>query len=652
MTSSTTRISLLPALVPLALPFIVGACIIPVGGAVVGDLRVTWSFDGSQRCAEVGVENVTIQLIQKGQEGKDGAKAFGQTAECIAGSMVIPDIVAGSYVMTAVGTGEVAVFNNGEGVTLDVLANQLTDASAALALANGEVVSRIEFQYNFAGEAVCSAADVTNINTQVIDDNGVAIAGSNTECITGLAVVEGIRVGEHTLQVEAVDGDGNVRFVAEKALLGLQRGETLRLDPLTLTPALVDVTVNFDMGGQSCTAAGVDNVAVQILDDDRVIAAQNVPCIDGRATFTDMPVGAYTVTIEGIDGNGEVLFNKAGVTLTLDGVDDDEADDDILDDISVSLDALLATVTVPFTFPDGATCAQLGVQNVDIQIIDSDGNATGTNVACVAGDSGPLIVADGAATIRIDAIVGEDVTFAASTDVTIPRGENVLAPIELAPQRTTLIVSWDFSLVVDSNVLVAGVDEAIPTNSCIDADVDTVIVRVFRGTALELAQAVDCDDGRVEMPGIPLRGGAANSNIIRVELEGVREQEGDAPFALKRDDAADIVLTEARTFSDVTLQPALAFALIVWAGDCGNANSATVDLRILTGGINSGINLPCAQGSQKIALPPGASNSTVTIFLRGIDGQGVAQGAASEQIGPLAPIDGINTFRFSGPSRL
>ncbi len=672
---SRSGAALAMALAPLAL----AGCIIPVGGAVVGDLRVTWSFGGVQRCAEVGVENVVIQLIEKGLEGKGGAKAFGQTAECIAGSMVIPDVVAGTYVMTAVGTGEVAVFDNGEGVIIEVLPNTLTEASAPLALANGEVVSRIEFQYNFGGEAVCSAAGVTNVLAQVIDDNGVAIAGSNTDCITGLATVEGIRVGEHTLKVEAVDAEGTVRYATAKALLGLQAGETLRLDPLSLNAAIVDVTVNFNFDGQSCAEAGVDNVAVQLtvfdngegndperpntnLADDRnlVVAAQNVPCIDGRATFTSMPVGDYQVNIDGIDGNGEVLFNAIALPLVLDGVDENPNDRLAIDDVDITLTAKRSTVTIPFRLA-GGTCAELGVQNVDIQVTQN-GQTIGTTVACVAGNSGPLIVAEGAAVIRIDALIGDEVSFQVSSDdasIAVPAGESIADVVVLEPVRTTLAVSWDFTLITNSITGVA--TRSPPTSSCTEAGVDTVVVRVFIDGVLEVAEAVDCDAGTVDIPGIP----SGPDARVKVEIDGIREQEGEVPFKINAADprVPGFAISGPRMVQRFTLEPQLAELLIVWRGVCGDVGAATVDIQITAelsggiGGINSGINVPCAQGSQTVVLPRSSVGSILEVSLRGVGGQGEPVGIRDVFPAPppedpepvfVAPA-GVTTIAFLGP---
>ncbi|MDP2339781.1 MAG: hypothetical protein Q8O67_02395 [Deltaproteobacteria bacterium] len=669
----------------LAAGVLASGCTIPIGGAEVGDLRVTWSFaaensDPSQRCSEFGVDNVTIQLIEKTPAEGQGAKAFGATAACIDGSMIIADVIAGTYVLTAVGEGEVSIFDNGEGLTIEVIANQESSVDAPLVLANGEVVSRVEFQYSFEGNPSCSASNVATINAQVIDVEGNAIAGSNTDCITGAAVVEAVRVGTHTLQVEAVDGDGNVRFVATEEINVLQAGKTVRPNPLDMTAALVDIQVNFSFEGRdSCAEAGVATVDAQLVFDGNVVAGQNVPCVGGSAIFPNMPLDVdgdgtvdaaldlYDLRVFGVDGGGEVLFsaNEDGVSFGEDAVR------------SIVLDANFSTVNVRFEFPEGITCADLGQPNIDIQIVDSANDSIGTNVACIAGDSGPLIAApskpsgaDRHATIRIDAVVGDDVIFrgiAEGADAEFFPGTNTIT-IPMVAERGTLEVSWDFSIVdggtqtVENGVVsfIPGLAPGPPTNSCIEADIDTVIVRVFENNRLLIAQAVDCDDGRVEMPGI-------NNGELEVTVEGIREQDGDAPF-LTEDVEIDMgnaaravelgqTVVGNRTSINITLQPALVFVLLVWTGDCGAAAAATVDIRVKAGALQSGINLPCAQGSQKLGLPPGSDSAPITITLLGVDGQGVPD--SSLDLRTIEPVDaaglpanlvnGLTVFRFDGP---
>jgi hypothetical protein len=646
---------------------LLSACVIPIGGAQVGDVRVTWSFDGSQRCSAAGVDEVSVQLIEKGKEGDKDASAFGLAADCIAGSLVLPDVVVGTYTMTVTGIGEVAVYNNGEGTDVEVVPGDLTDVAAQLALANGEVVSRIEFRYRFDGEGSCSAAGVDAINAQVIDGEGTPIAGSNTPCITGLVAVEGISTrGERTLEIEAVDADGNIRFRGSKDLQNLQPGETLPLGVIDLEPASSDVTVRFTFDGEtSCAEAGVDNIDAQLLDDEgRIVQGQNIDCVAGTMLFTDVPVGTYELRVDASDANNQVLYTQTEPALAVNAA--------VVDLGVINLEALAATVSVVFRLPDNLSCAEAGVDAVDIQIIDQDNNVTGTNVPCINGDSGDLLgPAPGQVAVRVQALSGVDVAFDGSIDGRrIGAGRNVIE-VDLQAVSTTLELSWDFVTVDVRDVQLLQTPLTDTTTFCATADVDTINVRVSQNSRLVEAVTVDCLAGRVELPGLP-------TGNLQVELEGTRQQEGDSiyfgrdedPVPCQVDDETceaiggecsadgictdhpgdndDIVATGARTSANVRLSPSLPFARVVWTGDCGVTQSATVDVQIQAGGVSTGINLPCANGNALIALPPGSESSPVTMALRGVDGQGLPVGRR-DAINDVTVVDGINTFRFEGP---
>jgi hypothetical protein len=614
-----------------------GSCVIPIGGAEVGDLRVTWSFEGSQRCSQVGVEEVTVQLIEKGKEGQ-GALAFGRTAPCVEGSMVLLDVVAGTYVMTVTGEGEVAVFNNGAGVDVVVAPNDETAVDAPLDLANGEVVARIEFNFRFPGGASCNEAGVTTINAQVIDENGIGIAGSATECLAGLAVVEGIRIGEHSLRVEAIDGDGNARFVGVRRLTGLQPGETLRIDPVALDARLSAVSVRYTFGGiRSCAQAGVTTVDAQLVDSDgAVVDGQNVACIAGRIDFANIPVGNYSLYLDGLDGNGAVQF-----TADVDDIVIAAAAEDLG---IINLVPLSSTVVVRLALPTGETCATLGVANIDVRIVDANGGTTGQAVACVAGEAVLPGPAPGNATIFAEGVSGEDVVIAGTRAAILTAGRNAPITVTLAPTRTRLEVGWNFNLVNDPNVQVAGDTIERVSSSCVEADVDTVLVRVLRGvgqgaTLLEAVE-VGCSLGRVEIPGIPIQGGN-----VRVELEGLRQQEGDSIFLAE---VNNVAVNAVRTRVAATLQPSVVFARVIWTGDCGVAGANTVDIQVSANGVSEGINIACATGNTLVALPPGTEDSLVSISLRGVDGQGVPR-PQRQTIDSVVVVPGIVTFRFTGP---
>jgi hypothetical protein len=615
-----------------------GSCVIPIGGAEVGDLRVTWSFEGSQRCSQVGVDDVTVQLIEKGREG-NGALAFGQTAPCVEGSMLIPDVVAGTYVMTVTGEGEVAVFNNGNGLDVVVAPNDETAIDAPLVLANGEVVSRIEFQFLFPGGRACNEVGIATINAQVIDENGIGIAGSATECLAGLAVVEGIRIGEHSLRVEAVDADDNVRFVGVRPLTGLQAGETLRIDPVQLEARLSLVSARYSFGGlDSCAQAGVATVDAQLIDADNgtVVDGQNVACIGGRIEFIDVPVGTYRLRLDGLDGDGLVQFTADVDDLTI---------DDVEEDLGVfDLDPLSSTVLVRFSLPAGETCATLGVANIDLRIVDADGGTTGQTVACVAGEATLLGPAPGNATVFAEGVAGDTVVIAGTRAAILTAGRNPPLVITLQPTRTRLEVRWDFSLVEDLDVTVAGNEVTRVSSSCTEADVDTVLVRVLRGlgqnaTLLEAVE-VACNVGRVEIPDILIQGGN-----VRIEVEGLRQQEGDSIFFA---DVNNVAVNAVRTSVAARLEPSIVFARVIWTGDCGVAQSNTVDIQVSAGGVSEGINIACAAGNTVIVLPPGTETSPVTISLRGVDGQGQPR-PQRQTVPSINVVPGVATFRFTGP---
>ena len=647
----TKGLTRLLRLAPAAL--MLSACVIPIGGAQVGDVRVTWSFDGSQRCSAAGVDQVSVQLIEKGKEGDKDASAFGLAADCIAGSLVLPDVVVGTYTMTVTGIGDVAVYNNGDGIDVEVAPGTLTDVAAQLALANGEVVSRIEFRYRFDGDGSCSAAGVDSINAQVIDGEGTPIAGSNTPCITGLVGVDGISTrGERTLQIEAIDVDGNIRFRGEKELQNLQPGETLPLGVIELEPASSDVTVRFSFNDEPfCATAGVDNIDAQLLDaDGQVVQGQNIDCTAGTVVFTDVPVGTYTLHADGNDVNNVVQY-----TVDFPDVVVDQASVDLG---VVNLEALASTVRVRFRLPNNLSCAEAGVDAVDIQVIDANDNVTGTNVPCINGDSGDLLgPAPGQVSVRVQALSGVDVAFDGIVEATrIGAGSNVIS-VDLVPVSTTLELSWDFVTVSVPNVVSSTTPQVDRTTFCAEADVDTINIRVSKNRVLVDAVTVDCVAGRIELPGLPI-------GNLSVEIEGTRQQEGDSIyFGRDEDDGdravgtipdddqadnADIVATGARTIANVRLSPSLPFARVVWAGDCGVTQSASVDVQISAGGVSTGINLPCANGNAVIALPPGSESSPVSIALRGVDGQGVPRDQR-DAIDNITVVKGINTFRFGGP---
>ena len=643
------RLSLVAA---CAVPLLgLGSCVIPIGGAEVGDLRVTWSFNGQQRCTEAGVETVTIQLIQLDPEGDGAALAFGQAADCIAGSMVIPDVIAGNYTMTAVGEGEVAIYNNGKGIPVEVIANDESSVDAPLVLVNGEAVATIIYPYTFNGDASCTVAGVATLRAEIYTKEGAFLVSETSDCATGVGTVTNIPLTARALRVFGLDNDNNVIFQSRGDVVDtdpelgpldvrldqLQGGQTLRVNSVPLVAALATAEIRYTFGGvEFCGLAGVANVSAQLRDQSgRVVTGggQTVPCVQGSVSFANIPVGTYNLHIEGADGNDVVQFSKDVVGLEIEGS---------LFEVSVDLVALASQLVVRFVLPEGESCASLGVAAIDISVV----GAPGTTVACTAGEAVFAGPAPGvSATIVAEGISGADVIIT-GTDVLLLRpGRNELE-LELVPVRSILAVSWQFQIEVRNDVLdalVLGGNPLVRTSSsCRDADVDNVLVSVSRGAVLLEAVVTACDAGRVEIPALPIGGN------VTVKIEGLREQEGDSIF----ETTETFALAGPRTVRAVVLTPSIVFARVVWAGDCGAAGAATVDVQLRANGVTeAGINVPCAQGTVLIALPRGAEGSNVSVNLRGVSGQALPVGTTELVLANNPKVTpGINTFRFIGPS--
>jgi hypothetical protein len=387
-----------------------------------------------------------------------------------------------------------------EGLDVTVVPGGLNDFTVPMALANGDVVSRIEFRHSFAGEPLCSVAGVATINSQVVDETGIAIAGANTPCVDGLVGVDGVRSkGEHTLEVEGLDADGNVRFVGRSDVKGLQPGETKFLGTIEFEPASGDVTVRFSFEGERfCAAAGVDNIDAQLIDGEgRVEQGQNIDCILGNVVFTDVPVGTYALHVDALDANNLVQY-----TTDVRDVEIGAADVDLG---VVNLEALASTVRVRFRLPDDLTCAEAGVDAVDIQIVDGDGNVTGANVPCINGDSGDLVgPAPGRVDVRVQGLSGGVAAFDGSEGGVLIRGGANSVEVELVAVTTTLELSWSFATVNVNDVeqQPSPVPIEALTTRCVDADVDTVNIRVLQGrrrianldtASISFASLIDAD---------------------------------------------------------------------------------------------------------------------------------------------------------------
>ena len=138
-----------------------------------------------------------------------------------------------------------------------------------------------------------------------------------------------------------------------------------------------DIAFNWSFAGNTdCASAGVDVVDVVMLDGNGEVALNDVgePCVGGGLVFTDMLEDVYTVSVDGVDRSGVVLYS-GDFTLRVVGGQTNDAG-------LVTLDALDAPPPPPvsgtlsmawdFLYPtDGNTiedCALAGVNSIDVHV--------------------------------------------------------------------------------------------------------------------------------------------------------------------------------------------------------------------------------------------------------------------------------------------
>ncbi len=77
--------------------------------------------------------------------------------------------------------------------------------------------------------------------------------------------------------------------------------------------AAADLTVTWTFRGWDCDAAGIDEVALELVaEDGRVAGADRVACRWGGATYRDLAPGRYALHLDGL-ARGAVLYHADGV---------------------------------------------------------------------------------------------------------------------------------------------------------------------------------------------------------------------------------------------------------------------------------------------------------------------------------------------------
>lgn len=172
--------------------------------------------------------------------------------------------------------------------------------------------------------------------------------------------------------------------------------------------------VNYQIGqpDETCAQHGVYEIRVVLQTPEEGDIESTARCQDGRAAFTvnAVPVGVYSVTVEGVDPNDNVRYEgfEAGISVT-EGV---AAETNL-----IRLRPVPASLRVEWTFSNGGMCPQNNVDTIEVGYYFG-GFYEFVTAACIDGEVVIEDLLDGSYNVRVRAIDAEteDYTFAADID--------------------------------------------------------------------------------------------------------------------------------------------------------------------------------------------------------------------------------------------
>jgi hypothetical protein len=345
------------------------ACLIPLGGEQIGEIRVGWSFPQDASCASVGVDVVDVQVVGKERAG-------GAEVPCVEGSTLIPSLPPGKYDIFIDAVGTDARFTAHE--QIDVEAGFTSDEGVVtLGPKVGPDGARLALRWSFDGDASCARAGVSSVDVIVHSDDA-AVSARSFSCTDGGATLSDLEPGDVSIDVIGRDGDVQLYQGSTTATLGLTLQDVGVVD-LAPLGARTTVAWTFD-GDPRCEFAGVTDVSVQVINDaGTTVAGAQADCIVGSVRFEALPAEHVTFVVEGLNGSVRAWQSSVAATLT---PGDNPG-------VVVSLEPAFARAHVRWLFADaGGTgdCAAAGVASVTLQVFDAVGAiVAGGSFACAQG---------------------------------------------------------------------------------------------------------------------------------------------------------------------------------------------------------------------------------------------------------------------------
>lgn len=311
-------------------------------GSIGDRLWLDLDGDGVQDGDESGLANVTVELRNENcNVGVDCPTAVTD----VNGNYIFPGVGAGDYTVAVVTStlpaGLEATFDKDGG----------GDGLTAVSLAAGEVLTDVDFAYNWSGtggvigDRIWNDADgdgvqdpdeagIGGVTVALKDGDGNPIEDSDNNPVTAITAPDGsyyfpdLPPGDYIVEVTPPPGSTLTGDPDESGTCSVCDSKTTT--PMTITSAgEVIMTADFgykynagttsDIGDRiynSSSNAGIENVTVVLKNADGNIIAQDTTDSNGNYLFPDLPEGTYTVTVtdtNGVLGALVQTFDKDGV---------------------------------------------------------------------------------------------------------------------------------------------------------------------------------------------------------------------------------------------------------------------------------------------------------------------------------------------------
>jgi PKD repeat protein len=321
-------------------------------------------------------------------------------------------------------------------------------------------------QLDAAGNASITAAQINNGSSDNCGIQSVTVSQNTFTCAN---------IGVNTVTLTVTDVNGNTSPC--NATVTVQ-------DNIAPTAVCQNITVQLDaIGNASITSAQINNGSSDNCGVQSVTVSPN--------TFTCANIGVNTVTLTVTDVNGNVSTCNATVT-----VQDNIAPTALCQNTTVQVGGAGGVIVAPLQIDNGSldncgitsmiltpntfTCAQVGPNNVTLQVSDASGNTTSCNAIVTVETVSALVALCQNVSVQLDASGNASITPAdidngsgadcGSVDIAINRTTFTCA--DLGPNNVTLTATDAFGNSETCNATVTVQDVIAPTALCQNIIID------------------------------------------------------------------------------------------------------------------------------------------------------------------------------------